>query len=260
MNDNPFLQRYRTTDSSELLDIIANASDYQPLAVEAAQLELESRQLTQEQLSEAKDKLDCRQKDKANKQQKIKDIEQKVKSVGASVVDTFNPIKTEATATSRYIKNITLFIGFLFCYQLYKDFSTIKFMFTAYDGMWDISILLEFAPLLFLPIIAYLFWSRKKIGWILATIYFSQAAAGAILMFIMELNREPMGAQALDVFSPKVSPIVYVGTLIIFGGLVWSLCQKKIRVVYKVGRKSMFFSRVMVNKSISKAQKQKSNS
>ncbi|MBL7777487.1 MAG: hypothetical protein JNK66_04205 [Chitinophagales bacterium] len=116
MTDNPFIQRYKTTDTSELLDIIDRPSDYQPLAVEAARLELDSRQLTQEQLADAKAKQDLRRQDKASKQQKVKDIEDKFKSVGSSLADTFSPIQKETPTTDKFIKLISLFIGGLFLY------------------------------------------------------------------------------------------------------------------------------------------------
>lgn len=242
MSDNNFTTLYKTWTTDKLLDIIDNPSDYQPLAVEAARLELDSRQLTQEQIAEAKAEQDLRRQDEANKQQKVKNIEDKFKSVGSSFADTFNPIQKDIPTTDKFIKLISLFIGGLFLYQLYKEFGMLKFMFTDDGGKWDFSMVLYFAPFIILPTAGLLFWFRKKIGWTLATIYFSYTAAGAIPLFIMELNRKPTGMPALDTLFPATSPTLYIGTLLVFGGLTWTLCKENMREVYQVDKKSMFIA------------------
>lgn len=242
MNENNFTTLYKTWTTDKLLDIVDNSNDYQPLAVEATRLEIDSRQLTEEQVAEAKAGQDLRRQDKANKQQKVKDIEDKFKSVGSSLADTFNPIQNNTPTTDKFIKLISLFIGGLFLYQLYKEFGMLKFMFTDDGGKWDFSMVLYFLPFIILPTTGFLLWLRKKIGWTLATIYFSYTAAGAIPMFIMELNRKPTGVPALDRLFPATSPAVYIGTLLVFGGLTWTLCKENIREVYQVDNKSMFIA------------------
>jgi len=89
MADNPFLKLYKTIDSSELFDIIDFPNDFQPLAVEAARLELESRQLTPEQLEGAKTRQDLRPKKKMHEKQAMQNIEDKM----TSLIDTFSPIQ-----------------------------------------------------------------------------------------------------------------------------------------------------------------------
>lgn len=242
MTDNPFIQRYKTTDTSELMEIIDRSSDYQPMAVEAARLELDNRQLTQEQLADAKTKQDLRRQEKASKQQKVKDIEDKFTSVVSSLADTFSPIKKESPTTDNFIKIISLFIGGLFLYQLYKEFGMLKFMFISDGGKWDFSMVLYFLPFIILPTAGLLFWFRKKIGWTLTAIYSSYTAAGTIPMFIMELNLKPTGFPALDGLFPTTSPTVYIGTLLVFGGLTWTLCKENMREVYQVDKKSMFIA------------------
>lgn len=242
MNENSFTTLYKTWTTDKLLDILDNPSDYQPLAVEAARFEIDSRQLTEKQLTDAKAEQNLRRQNKANKQQKVKDIEDKLKSVGSSLADTFNPIQKEIPTTDKFIKLISLFIGGLFLYQLYKEFGMLKFMFTDDGGKWDFSMVLYFLPFIILPTAGLLFWLRKKIGWTLATIYFSYTAAGAIPMFIMELNRKPTGVPALDGLFPATSPAVYIGTLLVFGGLTWTLCKEHMREVYQVDKKSMLIA------------------
>jgi hypothetical protein len=242
MSDNNFTTLYKTWTTDKLLNIIDNPSDYQSFAVEAARLELESRQLTPEQIAGAKTEQDLRWQDKANKQQKVKDIEDKVKSIGSSLADTFNPIQKDISTTDKFIKLISLFIGGLFLYHLYKEFGILKFMFTDDGGKWDFSMVLYFLPFFILPTAGILFWLRKKIGWTLAIIYFSYTATGAIPMLIMELNRKPTGVSALDALFPTTSPTVYIVTLLAFGGLTRTLCKENMREAYQVDKKSMFIA------------------
>lgn len=242
MSDNNFSTLYKTWAADKLLDIVDNPGDYQPLAVKAAQFELDSRQLTKEQRANAKAEQDLRRKDKANEQQQIKGIENKVKSVGSSLVDTFNLIQKDTPTTDRSIKLISFFIGGLFLYQLYKEFDILRFTFTNDGGNWGFSMALYFLPLIILPATGLLFWFRKKIGWTLAAIYFSYTAAGAIPMFIMELDRKPTGVPVLDTLFPTISPTVYIGTLLLFGGLTWTLCREKMREVYQADKKTMFIA------------------
>jgi hypothetical protein len=242
MNENSFTTLYQTWTTDKLLNIVDNPSDYQPLAVEAAQLEIDSRQLTQEQLIDAKVEQDLRRQDKANKQQNVKDIENKFKSVGSSLADTFNPIPKESLNTDKFIILISLFIGGLFLYQLYREFGMLKFMFTDDNSKWDFSMVLFFFPFIILPTAGLLFWFRKKIGWTLATIYFSYTAAGAIPMLIMELNRQHTGVPSLDTLFPTTSPTLYIVSLLVFGGLTWTLCKKNMRELYQVDKKSMFIA------------------
>lgn len=240
MNGNDFTTLYKTWATDKLLDIVDRPNEYQPLAVDAARLEIDSRQLTQKQLTDARAEQDLRRQDKANKQQKVKDIEDKFKYVGSLFVNTVDPLHKETPTADKPIKLISLFIGGLFLYQLYKEFGMLKFMFTDDGGKWDFSVVLFFLPLIILPTAGLLFWFRKKNGWMLSTIYSSYTAVGAIPMFIMELNRQPTGIPALDTLFSTTSLTLYIGTLLVFGGLTWTLCKEDMREVYQVDRKAMF--------------------
>ncbi len=242
MKENNFATLYKTWSTDLLLDIIDNPSNYQPSAVEAARLEIDIRQLTPEQLRDAKAKQDLRRQDITTKQQKVKSIENKVKSVGSSLADTFNPIQKETPTTNKLIILISLFIGVLFLYQLYKGFAILKFMFTDNFSKWDFSMVLYFLPFIILPTAGLLFWFRKKIGWKLAAIFFSYTTASTIPLFILELHRKPTDVPVLDTLIPTTSPILYIGTLLVFGGLTWTLCKVNLRKAYQIDKKSMLIS------------------
>ena len=85
MSLNPFSERYKKLNNSDLLDIISNPKDYQDLALEAAKLEFENRQLTDEQKEVAKSELFLKLNAKEEKRKRLMSIEEKLKYTGESV-------------------------------------------------------------------------------------------------------------------------------------------------------------------------------
>jgi hypothetical protein len=239
MKENHFTKLYRTWTTDKLLDIIDNPNEYQSLAVEAAQQELENRQLSSEQMKYAKVVQTERQNEKLDKQQRSRSIERRIESISSSLGETLNPISSETPTTDKYIKLISLFLCILFLYQFYKGFGIFRLLFTDLTGKWDLSIVFYFLPLIFLTTAGLTFWFKKKIGWILTTIYFSYTAAAAVSMFVLEFNRKSTGLSALDKLFPTTAPIVYIEALLIFGGLTWILIKENMRSVYKIDKKTM---------------------
>jgi hypothetical protein len=240
MNLNNFTELYHTWATDQLLDIIDNPSYYQPMAVDAARLELESRHLSAAQLEAAKKKQADRQKIKADKLQRTKAFGDKIKSVGSTFTDTYNPTQHEPLTTDTYIKLISLFLGGLSVYQVFKELDMLGFMLTDPSASWDLSMVLYFLPLLLAPAAGLLFWFRKRAGWILSTLFFTNMAAGALLLFLSAMNRQPSGNAALDTLFPSVSPAAYIGSLLISGGAIWVMAKEPVRAVYSIHRQTMF--------------------
>jgi hypothetical protein len=64
MVPNNFTELYKKLSNAELLEIVADAADYHPLAVETARLEIDKRQLSPDELTAAQDILDLRKQAK----------------------------------------------------------------------------------------------------------------------------------------------------------------------------------------------------
>lgn len=242
MKENNFTNLYKTWTTDKLLDIIDNPNEYQPLSVEAAQIEINNRQLTPEQLDEAKKIQSARLFEKEIKHQKVKAVEDKLKSVDTSLADSLNPIQKELPSTDKYIKLISLLLGGLFLYQFIKDFKFLRFILFQEDSKWDFSIVFYFIPLILLPSAGLLLWFRKKIGWILATVFFSYSSSFAILLFIKTFNYTPSCFPAVDNLFPTPSPTAYIFTLLFYGGLTWIMSKANIREVYNVNKPDMFIT------------------
>lgn len=242
MSENNFSKLYSTWATEDLLNIIDQANDYQPLAVEAARVELESRLLTSGEWESAKAVLKERLLEKEAQQQKIKNVENKLKSLGESFFNTFNPVQKEAPGTERHIKLISLFFILLFLYLLYKNFYLLKFMLEEEDSRWDFISWIEILPFFFLPVTIWLFWLRKKTGWIMATFFLSFKSAEIILIYTSVLNLQLTGNTALDTLFPSFPTSAYILTFLLFLGFTWVMTKKNIREVYHITKQNMIIT------------------
>ena len=141
---------------------------------------------------------------------------------------------------------ISIVFGGLFLFQVYKKFGMLSFMFTDIKAKWDFSMILYFFPLLIIPIAVLFFYKRKKIGWTLMAIYLSYAAISAILLFLLTLNTRPSVIPALNKMFPPMSTIAPLLALLFFGGILWFICNEKIREVYHIDKRTMVITIVLI--------------
>lgn len=107
-----FRDRYRMLSDMELLRILENASAYQPAAIDAANTELSTRQLSAESITAMRQLLKSEQQQKEN----TTAIEEKVRVVGKTLLDTINPLKHEIDSPERTIRLIIIIFGLLTLY------------------------------------------------------------------------------------------------------------------------------------------------
>ena len=120
MSRNHFSKLYKTWTTDKSLDIVDNPADYEPLAVEAAKGEIDSRQLSQEQLAGAKVAQTLRRLENADNHKKIKDFQGMFKSIGSSLGDVFRPVQNGPPANDKFVKLISIFIAAMFFYHLFR--------------------------------------------------------------------------------------------------------------------------------------------
>ena len=245
MND--FTEKFKTYSNTDLLKIIEIPDDYQPLAVETAKIIFSSRQLSEEDIENAKADLESQRQEKEIQTQKKRNLENKVKNIADSFIETINPIQTGTPSVEKIILIISIVFGGLFLFQVYKEFGMLTFIFTDSGAKWDFSMVLYFFPLILVPTAAYLFYKRRKIGWILLAIFLTYSAVSAIFLFFLTLNTKPSGIPALDNFFPKTSPSTHVLIFLFFGGTLWFICKNKIREVYHIDKKTMITTIVLIS-------------
>ena len=90
MND--FTEKFKTYSNTDLLKIIESPDDYQPLAVETAKIIFSSRQLSEEDIENAKADLESQRQEKeiqTQKKRKIALTAEYVKNIAKSIHPIF---------------------------------------------------------------------------------------------------------------------------------------------------------------------------
>lgn len=237
-----FTELYQKLSNSELLKIVAESEKYNPIAVETAKTEIESRQLTEDELNQAKYKIAEKENAKKREIEKRKEREEKIKKSTSTLFDTINPIQNGIQTPEKIIRLTILIFGCLIIYRLYQELGMFQIIFYEGISTWDLSMVEYFFPIIILPIAVTLYWKRKKIGWILLSIFLTYSAFNAVVLFFMNLGRETSGIPALENLFPTVSSGVYIMTLLFFGGFLFLNCKNGIRDIFKISKKAMFIT------------------
>lgn len=237
MTLNPFTERYKQATNTELQRIIENSDDYQPLAVEAAKAEIESRKLTDSELHAVKEELRLERIDSEQKELKKQEKINKVKNLANRALDNLNPIQEAPVKTDKLINLISILFGGLALYQIIKEFGMLKFMFSSL-GEWDSSMVLYFLPKVLLPIALILFWFHKKLGWVLLSFYLCFSALNSLNIISITWKTQLTGNAALDNLFPVTSPIVFIMTFVFFTGTLWVINRQDMRETFRVDKKT----------------------
>ncbi|WP_166965394.1 hypothetical protein [Yeosuana marina] len=240
-----FTELYQKLSNSELLKIISEAEKYNPIAIETAKTEIESRQLTEQELNQAKSQITEKENTKKREIEKRKQREEKIKKSTSTLFETINPIQNGIQTPEKIIRLTILIFGGLAIYRLYQQFGMFQVIFHEGISDWDFSMVEYFFPIIILPIAVILFWKRKKIGWILLSIFLTYSAFNTVVLFFMNLGRQPSGIPALENLFPTVSSGVYIMTLLFFGGFLFLNCKEEIRNFFKISKQTMIATIVL---------------
>lgn len=237
---NQFAELYKTLPTDELLDILDQPQDYQPLAVEAAKVEIENRNLSPEMLDTARAIQQSRLQAKIEAAEKTQARYDEIKNIGNTIGDALNPASAQIQNTDKLILRITLWFGIVALFTLCKEYSFLKFMIDM--GKWDVSAVLTVLPIVILPIASILFWFRKKAGWFMLTAISTYTVVSIVPIIVMWVNYKPSGIAALDNLSTLNSPVTYIIPAIIFGLVIWHLSKTDMRAVYNADKTLLFIA------------------
>lgn len=235
---NDFGKYYKTISNTELLSILENPGDYQAPAVEAAKKEFSDRQLSDKEIKEAKEPLVVRQQEKEKQVEKMKAIEEKVKSTGYKIIETLNPIQTGIPSAEKTIRFIIIVFGGLFLYEFLKDFRTHLAYIKDIPRFPEESILYLF-PYLLLPVSLIAFWKRKRIGWVLLTIFVVFSAVAVLWLLIQSFLWKPSGNSFFDSLLSKPPVFTTIIQLIFFTGTLYALCKQSVREIFLISENKM---------------------
>ncbi len=238
MNKASFAQLYKTWPADQLLDIINNPDEYQPVALEAARAELDSRQLSEADLESAFALHAGRQKEKADRQRKAASIDHHIQSAGSTIAEALRPVEN-VLKVDKQIRYVSIAFGVIALINLYRELPSLRYMFSDSSAVWDMGMVWYLLlPFLF-PAAVVMFWFRKKLGWIFSALFFAYALAGALIfLFSVLTSRLEFGAG----LYAGPSPTTLLGSVLIYGGATWVLTKASIRKAYGIDKPVMWLS------------------
>jgi hypothetical protein len=154
-----FHEKYKNYSNTELLKILKKKEDYQLPAIEAAEEILKQRTITLEENIEVENYF-------LNMENKKNDSILKLNKYSDSLNDLLQPLinPTEKTETRNWLNILLLIIFIQYLFTLYE---TIPFFYHADYTNLDFSFIIFGLSIVYVPVIFYLLFKRKKWGWIL---------------------------------------------------------------------------------------------
>jgi len=242
MQENPFTIRYKKLTNSELLEIIDHASEYQEKAVDAARLELDYRNLSEDELVLAQKELQEIKFEKDKFDKRIEEIESKTKKIGWKLIDTLHPVKSETPSASRYINSIAILLSIYFLYKLYIDFNLLKYMLFDFEASEspELYLLIDMFVWTSSSITAVLLFLRKPLGWKLSALFFSYQL-GTFIVILFKMYISPYKYSDLyDSSSLNKSPIPFIIITVFYAWLIYILSKVRIRYIFGIRKKTMY--------------------
>jgi len=178
-----FVNIMKQRSNAELLEITTTLrNDYQPEALVAAEHELNSRNLTEEETGIAQNELHIKKLEEEKKKEKVKQVEEKV----ASISDLFHPMTYKSTDS--IIKGITIGLLILYLINFISSWSLTKMTLLNVE-YWDFTTVIHFVPLILFPIGLFGFWKLKKFGWTILTILITTSTVAALFSTLHGIKR-----------------------------------------------------------------------
>lgn len=233
-----FREYYKTLSPGELLFIVQNPDNYQPLAVEAATQELVGRGLSEAEINAANEALSLAQLKKENKSKSLIAIEAKIKNTGNSLLDAVNPILTEMPQSEKVIRFTVISFCVLFLLQVVRDFQMLQFYLEFFSNA-PLESFVVFLPYVLLPVALYTFWKRKTIGWILLCVLLIFTITGALWGIFQAFTYPYTEDSWMDNLIPKPSLSSCLFQLLLIGGTLFVICGRNIREVFSIDNSKM---------------------
>ena len=238
---NNFSEYYKTINNAELISILEKPAGYQDAAIEAAKKEFLDRNLSIEEIKEARQILFEKQIQKIKQKEKSKVVEDKIKKTGQTLFDSINPFHPGISLTEKNIRVIAITFGVLFLYQFIKEFKIILLYIKYIPGSLLESSFYLF-PHLLLPIATFMFWKRKRIGWILLAAFVIFSTVITTAMLVQSFFRNSSGIAAFDNLFPRPSTTAYIIPLTLFIWTLFVLCKTNIREAFSIDNQKMYAS------------------
>jgi hypothetical protein len=157
-----FYQLYKDYSNTELLKIVKRPTNHQPVAVAIATQILNERQVTTDEVQLVDQHFrDIDATEKAKKE-KIDDLKGKV-------TDFFEPVllPAEKVEPNKWVKILLFVIAIQYAWSLFEIAKRLTGFLQCDNCSFDITLFAEFLTLLYVPLICFLLFKRRRWGWIL---------------------------------------------------------------------------------------------
>ncbi|QHI39052.1 hypothetical protein IMCC3317_44530 [Kordia antarctica] len=247
-----FIERYKKLSDKELLAIIANASSYTSIALEAAKQELIARGISPDHLAELETQNIIDTKEKEALLQKRKVERERSKTDFFTLFITVNPFLKQLASHERLIRIMSwiftvisiyvIFVlvyfiktyGYLFTVNQYEIGEYFDYQFSRY-GIGTSYLLLCLVYIISIIPGTILFWKRKRLGWVLTTFYMVSVAVG--LFFLLLYYTTKPGYQfnrMVDEFMMSDLPMWYSLYIAFLVFCLYVLFKGKVKNVFKI--------------------------
>ncbi|MFN3195903.1 MAG: hypothetical protein ACE364_08145 [Chlorobiota bacterium] len=215
-------EKFKNLKDSELIEIIQNRNQFDEVAIEAAENELSERGI------EA-----SKSKSSANDNAPNKFIS-KLKGFA-------HDIHLSIVRKGKYEKIIgvmTVFLLLSYLYNLYNDLSFTLFILS--DGLFDIFTFLKIAEIIAFPLFLWLLWNKRKWGWIIFELYFSNIVIMNLIFVIIYWEQTPFWETDNEIttvadFLFYIPPLyTNVVKILFYLGLLLILFKSQIRDLFNI--------------------------
>ena len=132
-------ERFKSLDSVRLLKIIEESHKYDPMAVEAAKLELSARSVNDEEVKSFKLAYHAAKDKEKNRKNSLDEFEQKTKKTGSAILAIINPLREGPISTKGKVNLFTLGFIILAILKIKSSFHLFKFIFRGNQDDFDLS-------------------------------------------------------------------------------------------------------------------------
>jgi len=232
--NNPFANHYKTITITELLEIIENPDNYQPVAVEAAKKEMQNRSPSETEMADAKEYFILEELQK----EKRRAFEMKSKTLAINFVEGINSIHLSLPAIDKQIHIVSAGYALAFIFNFISDIRYFPSFFMDM-GRWPLPSILFFEGHLILLLAVFFFWQKTAIGWQLLMFYVINTLCARIWLTYTMLSVKPYYNFLNQKIFPNPALHTLIFQLLILGGTIYFLCKPDIREIYKIGNKKL---------------------
>ena len=200
---NEFSERYKKLTNDQLFIIVRNAGDYQTEAVEAANFELNSRNLTESDVDTANNLIYESEKKVIEEKEKQERHRSNVNNRILQLKEKYSPFEGGLDKSERIIRMCILSFVFFTLYSLYSDYELFTFLFVdQVNRSWDLSVYIFLISNLLLVLGTFYFVKRKRLGWVFWIIILVNSVFSTFGMAYSAYVYQPSGFELLDMLVP----------------------------------------------------------